>query len=92
MVFLISSCFTTGTSFGAATAVVSIQSAVAGSVHANILMSGMTGAVDGEKNVPLSVTFESSLNGETRTIAEDLVIPKVEQVGRIPSSKKRSRF
>ena len=44
-------------------------------------MSGMTGAVDGEKNVPLSVAFESSLNGETRTIAEDLVIPKVDQVG-----------
>ena len=64
---------------GAATAVMSVQSAT-GSVHANILMSGIAGASDGEKNVPIQVTFVTTAQGETRTISEDLLIPKLDQV------------
>ena len=66
---------------GAGTVILSVQSE-AKSVHANVLLSGIDGAADGEKNVPITVTFQSKSidGGETRIIEEDLVIPKVDQV------------
>lgn len=62
---------------GAATAIVSLSSQTGG-VHVNLVMSGIF-KTDGEKNVGLLVKFECNHEGETRTISEDLVIPKVNQ-------------
>ena len=63
---------------GAATAIVSLDSQT-GSVHANLLMSGIF-ETDGEKNVPIKVKFSCEHQGETRDIIEHLTIPKVDNV------------
>lgn len=62
---------------GAATAIVSLDSQT-GSVHVNLLMSGIFPA-DGEKNVRLEVTLEAKSPTETRNIVEEIIVPKVEQ-------------
>lgn len=67
-----------GGSSGAGTAIVSLDSQT-GSVHVNLLLSGIFEA-DGEKNVHIEVKFECSHEGETRSITEDLTIPKVNNV------------
>ena len=67
-----------GSQPGAATAIVSLDSQT-GSVHANLLMSGIF-ETDGEKNVPLEVKFSCEHEGETRDIIEHLSIPKVDDV------------
>ena len=67
-----------GTASGAATAVVSLDS-LTGSVHVNLLMSGIF-ETNGEKNVPLEVKFSAATsNGETRQIIEAITIPKIDQ-------------
>ena len=66
---------------GAATAIVSLDSQT-GSVHANLLMSGIF-ETDGEKNVRLEVKFQCEHEGETRDIIEHLNIPKVDNVSTI---------
>ena len=67
-----------GSQPGAATAIVSLDSQT-GSVHANLLMSGIF-ETDGEKNVPLEVKFSCEHEGETRDIVEHLSIAKVDDV------------
>ena len=67
-----------GSQPGAATAIVSLDSQT-GSVHANLLMSGIF-ETDGEKNVPLEVKFSCEHEGETRDIVEHLIIAKVDNV------------
>ena len=63
---------------GAATAIVSLD-AQTGSVHVNLLISGIF-ETDGEKNVHVLVKFEYKHNGETRSVEEDLVLAKVVNV------------
>ena len=63
---------------GAATAIVSLD-AQTGSVHVNLLISGIF-ETDGEKNVHVLVKFEYTHNGETRSVEEDLVLAKVVNV------------
>ena len=62
----------------AATAVVTFDAGT-GSVHANMLLSGIF-ETDGEKNVGLEVKFQCTDGNETRVIMEELVIPKVDNV------------
>ena len=63
---------------GAGTSIVSFD-AQTGSVHVNLLLSGIF-QTDGEKNVGLLVKFEFVHEGETRTIEETLNVDKVDNV------------
>ena len=63
---------------GAGTSIVSFD-AQTGSVHVNLLLSGIF-QTDGEKNVGLLVKFEFVHEGETRTIEESLNVDKVDNV------------
>ena len=62
----------------AATAIITFDAAT-GSVHANLLISGIF-EVNGEKNVGIEVKFECTHNNETRDIKEELTIDKVDNV------------
>ncbi len=66
---------------GAASAIVSLDSQT-GSVHLNLLMSGIF-REDGEKNVNVKVTLEAKSDTETRNIIEVIHIDKVDNVSSV---------
>ena len=56
-------------------------SASTGSIHAMILVSGIFGP-DDFKDIKVKVEFESVHEGETRTVVEEVKIPKLAEVRR----------